>query len=94
MAIKQIEELDEELCKYCPLPDELKGIHPTPSRYIACEGRKCNNAYERYLEHCVDCEVCGESFHEDECEKFVNRSDGYIYWLCEKCLEEGDKYDK
>lgn len=43
--------LDEELCDYCPLPNECKGVYSTPGGHSAgCEGRRCKEAYEAYLE--------------------------------------------
>jgi len=50
-TIKSKEELGEELCDYCPLPEELKGVHnygglPT----MCCDNGPCDEAYENYLE--------------------------------------------
>jgi len=47
---KTQEELDTDLCDYCPLEDYLKGTHGTPSGYSSCEGCRCDEAYESYLE--------------------------------------------
>ena len=47
---KTLEDLDDELCDYCPLPDELKGVHSYGGNPVMCEGSHCNEAYERYLE--------------------------------------------
>lgn len=46
--IKSIEDFDsEELCEYCVY--ETSG-YATPYGYESCEGSKCQEAYERYLE--------------------------------------------
>lgn len=42
---KSIEELDTELCNYCPLDEWRKGTNFMGS----CEGCKCDEAYENYL---------------------------------------------
>ena len=44
--IKTAEDLGDELCNYCPLPDECKGARSTGN----CEGSRCSEAYEEYLE--------------------------------------------
>jgi len=52
---KKIEELDEGLCAYCPLPKELQGSYSTPAGNSAgCEGSHCNEAYGIYLEELSD----------------------------------------
>lgn len=48
--LKTQEELDEELCDYCPLPKESRGVHCYGGQPVMCEGRYCNEAYERYCE--------------------------------------------
>jgi len=51
MAKKKIEEFDsEELCKYCPIPEESQGVHCYGGVVNMCEGRCCEEAYEAYLE--------------------------------------------
>lgn len=47
---KKQEELDTELCDFCPLPDEAKGVHCYGGNPVMCEGSHCGEAYERYLE--------------------------------------------
>lgn len=41
---------DVDLCLYCPLDDNEKGTHRTPNGYYSCEGCRCDDAYEYYLE--------------------------------------------
>jgi hypothetical protein len=53
---KSIEELDDELCRYCHCTEygsnmEAPKIKGTPSGYSSCEGAYCNDAYDYYLEH-------------------------------------------
>lgn len=40
----------DELCLYCPIPEELQGVHCYGGEPIMCEGSYCSDAYERYLE--------------------------------------------
>lgn len=47
---KTEEELGEELCDYCPLEDHQKGTHLYPSGHYSCEGCRCEEAYEYYLD--------------------------------------------
>ena len=35
---KTIDELDEELCSYCPLPEESQGVHCYGGLPVMCEG--------------------------------------------------------
>lgn len=44
---KQGDIKEEDLCKYCPLPEESRGAR---SAQVNCEGRFCGEAHERYLE--------------------------------------------
>ena len=46
--MKSIEELGEELCVYCPLSDEERS--GSPHNPTGCEGTKCEEAYENYLD--------------------------------------------
>lgn len=46
---KKQNELDEELCEYCPLPDSQKGAHCYGGAVVMCEGSHCDQAYEEYL---------------------------------------------
>jgi hypothetical protein len=49
--IKTLQELGEELCKYCPLPKECQGAYSSPGGLvIGCEGSHCDKAYEIYLD--------------------------------------------
>lgn len=48
----KMEELDEELCRYCAPTDY--GEHKfsaTPNGYLSCEGSWCDSAYEDYMEN-------------------------------------------
>lgn len=42
------------LCEYCPLPESARGVHSAPSGYSACEGSRCSDAFENWLEHEVE----------------------------------------
>jgi len=90
--MKTIEELvdTQELCdSYCPLPDGLKGVIGTPTGYTACEGCRCNEAYEAYKEECTEiCIACGEFVHPDEAEYIQKAADDVYGPLCKKCYEE------
>lgn len=48
--LKTDDDLSDDLCLYCPLDDDEKGIHGVPNGYISCEGRYCQEAYEMYIE--------------------------------------------
>jgi hypothetical protein len=45
-----IEMLEDRLCPYCPLPDELKGVHCYGGQPVYCEGSHCQEALEHWLE--------------------------------------------
>lgn len=85
-----LEELAENmlLCEYCPLPDELKGVKGTPNGYTACEGCRCNDAYEAYKEDSEVCIRCGELVHTDEAEYVQKVADDEYGPLCKKCYEK------
>jgi hypothetical protein len=51
--VKKLEDVDN-LCMYCPLPDELKGVQGTPNGYSSCEGSSCREAYDTYLTECEE----------------------------------------
>lgn len=46
-----MEELEEELCGYCS-PTNYGEVSScvTPNGYVSCEGRYCNEAYQKYLD--------------------------------------------
>jgi hypothetical protein len=49
--VKEINELGDELCKYCHRDEHLRGCYSTPSGIAAgCEGVNCLDAYDNYLE--------------------------------------------
>lgn len=48
--MKSKEDLGEELCNYCPLEEYEKGTQGIPSGYTSCEGCRCEEAYQIYLE--------------------------------------------
>ena len=50
--LKESSELGDELCKWCPL--DKKGVYSVPGGYMAgCEGSRCKEAYEFYLDKCA-----------------------------------------
>lgn len=52
-AEEQIEELGEELCNHCPCTDY--GISEVNTGYWnLCEGCRCQEAYQNYLEENVE----------------------------------------
>ena len=51
---KKFEDMDEDLCHYCPIPKEAQGVHCYGGEPIMCEGMHCNEAYENYLEECKE----------------------------------------
>lgn len=72
----------ERLCSYCPLPEELQGVHCYGGQPVMCEGSHCGEAYERYLEEVEandgwpdDCEECPVADSSGEC-TCKNQSDG------------------
>lgn len=44
---KDIEDLEDDLCEHCPLDEEFRGAR---SPHYNCEGCRCEEAYENYLE--------------------------------------------
>lgn len=46
--------LDERLCDFCPLPDELKGVHCYGGEPVMCEGSHCKEAVEAWKEDLVE----------------------------------------
>ncbi len=53
---KQIQEmLEENLCEvYCPLPEELRGVHCYGGEPVMCEGSHCDEAIEAWKEEYVE----------------------------------------
>ena len=50
--MQKAEELGDELCKWCSL--DKKGVYHVPGGFMAgCEGSRCKEAYEVYLEDCT-----------------------------------------
>lgn len=50
MIPKSIDELGEELCVYCPIPDNLKGVHCYGGEPVFCQDYGgCDEAYRSYL---------------------------------------------
>lgn len=86
--MRSMEDMGDELCDYCPIPDEAKGIHVTPNGYSACEGSRCPVAYERYKEECMKCVLCGELVHPDDAKYIQKAADDEYGPFCEKCYEE------
>ena len=55
MSDEEIREmLGENMCSYCPLPDELKGAHCYGGQPVMCEGSHCDEAIERWKEEYVE----------------------------------------
>jgi hypothetical protein len=50
--MKSKEELQgsEELCAFCPLDEQDKGIHCYGGNISMCEGSRCDDAYDAYCE--------------------------------------------
>ena len=45
-----VDKLEERLCDYCPVPEELHGIHLGPNGQYGCEGSRCDEAIEAWRE--------------------------------------------
>lgn len=65
-----MEELGERLCDFCPLEDWEKGSHLFPNGYSSCEGSRCENALEHYLE-----ESAMEEDNSNDIKKSSNEND-------------------
>ena len=51
---KEPEELGDELCKWCPRDEKIRGVYSVPGGFAAgCEGSHCKEAYEAYIEECA-----------------------------------------
>lgn len=49
------EDLGEDLCNYCELDDDVKGVHNYGNGPVMCfESNKCDNAYANYKEEMED----------------------------------------
>ena len=49
--MKPAEELGEDLCEYCSLDEDKRGVHMGPNGPIyMCESYGCEEAYENYEE--------------------------------------------
>jgi hypothetical protein len=48
--MKSQEELGEEICEYCPIEPSDRGVHCYGGSVSMCEGSKCDDAYENYIE--------------------------------------------
>ena len=38
------------------------------------------------------CEICGKKIPEGTGDEFLDRNDGYRFWLCDECISDGDYY--
>jgi len=49
---KTFEEIRDsgDLCDFCPLPEEAKGVRCYGGEPVMCEGINCEEAYKTYLE--------------------------------------------
>jgi RNase P subunit RPR2 len=83
------DEYQEIICKLC---EELIIEGSSISSTFLCEGRFCDRALEMFLESSETCEVCKKLIHEGTGDEFLDRSDGHKFWMCNKCIEEGDMY--
>lgn len=93
MSVPTREELDDEICsaQYCPYISEggSIGVHGGPNGPYSCEGRYCDEAYDRWRElNVVTCECCDEQTTTSEAESFTD--DTHKYYVCEKCLNKGE----
>lgn len=48
------DRLEEGLCDYCPLPEEVHGMHLGPNGPYGCEGSHCDKAIEAWKEEPVE----------------------------------------
>ena len=48
--LKTPEELEDELCDYCPLPKGSNHMRCHGGEPYCCEGSHCKEAYENYVE--------------------------------------------
>ena len=46
--------LEDRMCDYCPLPDELKGAHCYGDATVMCEGTHCAEAIAAWKEEFVE----------------------------------------
>ena len=46
--------LEDRMCDYCPLPDELKGAHCYGDAPVMCEGTHCAEAIAAWKEEFVE----------------------------------------
>lgn len=55
MSDEQIRRmLEDRMCDYCPLPDELKGAHCYGDAPVMCEGTHCAEAIAAWKEEFVE----------------------------------------
>ncbi len=65
-----------------------------PNGPIMCEGRYCEEAYEKwYAQHAVTCEVCKQIVDIDKCNTVIDMRDGSKHFVCEDCEEESARHD-
>ena len=87
--MRTLEELSDELCKYCPLPDESKGTHGAPNGYTSCEGSRCKEAYEAYQDGCTEtCVICEAKIHPNDADFIQKAADDVYGPICTKCMNE------
>jgi|GEM_PF-3555216 len=91
--MRTMEELGDELCKYCPLDDEAKGTHVYDGFPSDCtDSGYCEIAYSYYQDECTEtCVACGEKVHPEETEHIRNAADDMYGPLCQKCYEQHGK---
>lgn len=48
---KRKDDMDEELCQFCPITDYGDREPPTPNEFnLGCEGIECDTAYQNYID--------------------------------------------
>lgn len=91
IAYKSCDELEGDLCEYCPLPEGAQRISLGPNGPIGCDCCSCDIAYEKYIEQQTDvCDACHIRYDLDDMVtalKLNNEQaqDGIEILLCDKC---------
>ena len=39
-----------------------------------------------------ECEICSKEIPEGTGNEFIDKSCGYRFWVCDKCIKDGDMY--
>lgn len=52
---EQLEKmLEDDLCRYCPIPPEYQGVHCYGGEPVMCEGSRCDEALKVWKEEYVE----------------------------------------